>query len=126
MVVYVLLCSQITLTACLFWLARRVMRLSALASRVTKRMQAPQMWESRLAEMSAEVASLSSSFEKVARLQSRLNSRAGMRELRERDRTAPPPVGAGKGELRRYYGLTRDGPDFARRQLQIVPNDNED
>lgn len=126
MVVYVLLCSQIILTACLFWVARRVMRLSGLASHATKRMQAPQMWESRLAEMCAEVASLSSSFEKVARLQSRLNSRAGMRELRERDRVAAPPPGTSKSELRRFYGLTRDGPDFARRQLSIVPTEHEE
>jgi len=121
-----LLCSQIILTVCLFWLAARVRRLSVLASRATKREQAPAKWESSLRDLAAEVASLSSSYEKVAKLVTRLNSRAGMRELRsERDASeaAPPPLGASKAELRRHYGLNTSGPDFARRQMSLVPKE---
>ena len=123
MVFVALLCSQIILTGCLFWVVGRVLRLSKLVGPAMRRMKAPLQWESRLAELSADVASLSSSFEKVARLQSRLNSRAGMRELRARDENAEPPPGASKAELRRFYGLTRDGPEFAKRQLSLVPKE---
>lgn len=117
----VLLSLQITLIASLLWLAKRVRRLSKLASLATKREQAPQLWESRLAEVGAEVASLSSSFEKVSMQFSRLNSRVGMRNLRaDRDEDrGPPPPGATKAELRKYYGLQAVGPDFTRQQQNL-------
>lgn len=118
----VLLCSLLTLIGLHWRLARRVARLSRLASLATRREQAPERWESALRELRDEQVSLSSSFEKLQRQVMRLNSRAGMRELR--DREAPPsapPVGASKAELRKHYGFTQDGPEFAKRQLSLVP-----
>jgi len=118
-VIAVLLCLLGMQTATLFWLVARVRRLSKLASLATRREKAPQMWESRLLELAAEVSSLSLTFEKVNRQMLRLNSRAGMRELRS-EPPGPPPPGASKAEIRKYYGLTREGPDFAKRQLELV------
>lgn len=119
MVIVVLLCSQITLIACLLWLARRVRRLSRLASVATRREQAPQMWESRLADVQAELAVLSSSFEKVSMQLARQNSREGMRRLRGSRADSPPPPGASKAELRKYYGLQAVGPEFTRQQQAL-------
>lgn len=120
MVVAALLSSQIILMLSIVWLARRVARLSKLASRSSNRVPDPARWESRLAELQADVLSLSSTFEKVAKQTMRLNSRAGMRELRERE---APPVGTSKAELRKFYGLNTDGPEFARRQMSLVPKE---
>lgn len=117
----VLLCSQITLVLSICWLVVRVRRLSRQVSLATQPEKAPGAWESRLADVQADLVSLSSSFEKVARGVTKLNSRAGMRELRGRDdEPAPPPIGASKGELRRYYGFRQDGPEFAKHQLSLV------
>lgn len=124
MVELVLLCSLAISLGATSWLAARVMRLSRLVSRATKRAQAPAMWESRLADLSAEVASLSSSFEKVATAVTRQNARAVMRDRRSGPAASePPPIGASKAELRRYYGLNQSGPDFAKRQLSLVPKE---
>lgn len=128
MVVAALLSLLAILTASHFWLARRVARLSKLASAFTRRAQAPQKWESRLAELGAEVASLSSSFEKVATAVTRQNARTVMRDRRslaQQPVDGPPPVGASKAEIRKYYGLDKAGPDFARAQLALVPREKE-
>lgn len=125
MVVAALLCSQVILILWTCWLAARVRRLSWLASRATKRAQAPQMWESRQAELAAEVASLSSSFEKVATAVTRQNSRHVMQDRRAGAGARPPEIGASKAELRRYYGLQKSGPAFARAQLSLVPDTKE-
>lgn len=100
-----LLCSQIILILWQCWIAARVRRLSVLASRALQRVKAPDRWESRLLELQADVASLSSSLEKALRDVTRLNSRAGMRELRAvgNDKHGPPPPGAPKSVLRDYY-----------------------
>lgn len=121
----VLLCSQITLMVWISRLAAHARRLSRLASLATKREQAPQLWESRLTDLSVEVASLSSNFEKVTRQLMRLNSRAGMRELRAREEEPEaPPFGAPKADVRKFYGLGNlTGPEFCRAQLSIVPKE---
>lgn len=126
MVAVALLCllGILTLTQC--WVVARVLRLSKLALLATRKEKAPQRWESSLQEVRADLVSLSSNYEKVSKAMLRLNSRAGMRELRDERAHAPPPVGASKGELRRYYGLNTDGPEFARRQLQLVPSTDKE
>jgi len=103
--VAVLLCSQIILTTWIWWLARRVRHCLTLVSAATSAEQAPSKWESRLRELADEVVSLSSSYEKAQRLLTKLNSRAGMRELRS-DLDASdeaPPVGTPKSELWKWY-----------------------
>jgi len=126
MVDIVLLCSLGILTLLVSWLAGRVWRLSRSVLRATKRAPAPEKWESKLRELEADVASLSSSFEKVTRLLMRLNSRAGMRELRSDPAAAEaPPIGTNKAELRRHYGLNVPHQEFARRQLSLVPDQKE-
>jgi len=106
-VIGVLLCSQIILITLHCLNARRVARLSRLASLYTKREQAPEKWELRLRELADDVSSLSSSHEKGQRLLMRLNSRAGMRELRGRDAAEEglPPPSAGKQALRAALGV---------------------
>jgi len=100
-----LLCSLLTLITSTCLGAACVRRCSTLVLRATRRERAPEKWQSRVAELEAEVLSLSSTFEKVARQTQRLNSRAGMRELRaeKADADAPPPLNAGKQALRNYY-----------------------
>ena len=100
-----LLFSLLTLITSTCFGAVCVRRCSTLALRATRREKAPEKWQSRLAELEAEVLSLSSTFEKVARQMQRLNSRAGMREFRaaEVEASGPPPIGAGKQALRDYY-----------------------
>lgn len=120
------LCSLVMAIASICWAAWCARRLSRLASLVTRREKAPQKWESRLAELAAEVASLSSSFEKVATLLQRQNSRVAMRALRDDARAshearAVPPVGTSKEALRKFYGLNVTPAEFAKRQLTIVP-----
>lgn len=99
-----------------------------LGSRVTRllkaRASAPQR---ELADLRTDVSALFSTMEKVCTTVNRLSSRQGMREHRARASSEAPPPGASKGELRKFYGFTSDGPEFARRQLTLVPNgDNND
>lgn len=110
----VLLSSLVTWILCRFSTARRASRASALASASTREEKAPPMWESRLADLAAEVASLSSSFEKVTRELTRLNQRHAMRALRADRKDEAPPLGASKAELRQYYGIAGlSGPQQA-------------
>lgn len=122
MLVLALLCSQVILTMWTCWLALRVRRFSRVASAATRRAQAPQQWESRLRDLVLAQESLSSNYEKLERLLQRLNSRAGMRELRagERNQAGPPPFGASKAQLRLYYGdqLAKLGPQAAQHTPQ--------
>lgn len=113
-----LLCSLLTLILSSCCAVACVRRCSTLALRATRREKAPEKWQSRLAELEAEVLSLSSTFEKVARLTQRLNSRAGMRESRAEPADQAPPVGAPKSQLREYYKLNGLTPQqIAQRQL---------
>lgn len=118
----VLLCSLITQIAFNLWAARRARRSSRRASASTPEEKDPPASESRLRELEADVVSLSSSFERVAKDLRRLNSRAGMRELRSRqDASDAPPTGAGKAELYRHYGIAGKSPrDIAATQLGML------
>lgn len=120
-VVGALQCLLGTLLLSKWWRARPVRRASPQDSASTPEEKAPPRWESRLLEVETELASLCSNFEKVNRQLMRLNSRAGMRELRARSSASEaPPVGAPKAELRRYYGVNGlSGPDQAAKQLDI-------
>jgi hypothetical protein len=120
MAIAALLFSLITMILSSCWGVVCVRRCSRLALRATRRERAPEKWQSRLAELEAEVLSLSSAFEKAARLMQRQNSRAGMQELRaERvDAKAPPPIGASKQQLRDYYA-----PKIA--ALRVRPNPSQ-
>lgn len=114
-----LLSSLITVITSKWLLAARARRASSRASAATQEEKAPPKWESRLRELETEVVSLSSAFEKVTKQLMRLNSRAGMRELRaESSASEAPPVGAAKSELRKYYGVNgMSGPQQAAMQL---------
>lgn len=79
--------------------------------------------DARLAKVEAEMTELFSILEKVTTTQRRLSSRAGMQAIRERQANQPPPPGASKAELRKYYGIAGvPGPEVARRQLSESPN----
>lgn len=108
--------------------ARRAKQRSQRASPATSTERAPTEWESRLAELRADVVSLSSSFEKVAKGVTRLNSRAGMRELRSDPDASnhPPPVTASKAEKYRYYGIAGRTPrDIAQHQLNLESDSHD-
>lgn len=119
-VVVALLASQVILALWICWLARRVARFSRVVSAASRRAQAPTQWESRLRDLVLELESLSSNYEKMERLLQRLNSRAGMRELRagKHDQSGPPPFGASKAQLRLYYGdqLAKLGPQVPKQE----------
>lgn len=110
------------------WLAERARPVSKRASASTPPEKDPQPLESRLRDLEVELASLSSSFEKVTKLVQRLNSRAGMRELRAAGESAesPPPLGAPKADILRFAGMAgKVGPEFARAQLAREKKDGQ-
>jgi hypothetical protein len=73
-----------------------------------------------LATLVADQAALFSAFEKMAVTVKRLSSRAGMRDVRDRQATAAPPEGTSKADLYRHYGFAgKVGPDFARAQQEF-------
>jgi hypothetical protein len=120
----VLLCLQ---TIAMLWLWSRVRRApprSTPASRATSAEPAPPQWESRLAELQADVVSLSSSFEKVTKAVTRQNQRDVMRERRSgQGASEAPPKGTPKGELLRHYGMAgKVGPAFTRAQMEMEMN----
>lgn len=122
-----LLCSLTMSILSLLVAVACVGRCLSLASRVTRALNRKPPSESTLSKVVADVADLNSSFQSLARTLKRLSSRHGMQELREHRATAeaPPPIGTSKAELRRYYGLQASGPEFAKRQLSIVPPPNK-
>jgi hypothetical protein len=96
-----------------------------LASRVTRLESQRPPSESALATLAADQAECFSALEKVTTTVKRLANRKGMQDAREAKSHAPPPPGASKAEVRAYYGLTRDGPEFARKQMSLVPSAKE-
>lgn len=79
--------------------------------------------EPRVAKLEADQAELFLILEKLTTALKRVTSRAGMQELREKRGNAPPPPGASKAELRRYYGIAGvPGPEVAARQLRGEAN----
>lgn len=87
---------------------------------------APQQWESRLAELQADVVSLSSSFEKVTKAVTRQNQRDVMRERRSAPAVSEaPPIGADKATLYRHYGVAGKTPrQIAQHQLDLEASDH--
>lgn len=129
-VVSVLLCSLGILLLLILRHAGRVLRSSAQVSPATSPERAPERWESRLAELEADVVSLSSSFEKTARAVTRQNARDVMRERRSRTSEsaegAAPPKGASKAELYRHYGLAgKTSVEIARKAQELTNTENE-
>lgn len=92
------------------------------STRKTKSQVEPstQTSDAQLAALRAEMADLYLILEKLTTTVKRLSSRAGMRDLRERDQEpVVPPVGAPKVELLRHYGMAgKVGPEFARAQME--------
>lgn len=84
-----------------------------------------------LAAVQADQAVLFSTLEKLTTTMKRLSSRAGMRELREKeqaDSNSAPPPGASKAEVLRFYKMAgKVGPEFARAQqeLELSRGNNE-
>lgn len=75
--------------------------------------------ETRLSAIEADQVELFSILQKLTTSTKRLSSRGSMQELREERRNAPPPPGASKAELRKFYGIAGvPGPEVARRQLR--------
>jgi hypothetical protein len=68
----------------------------------------------RLNDLEVMIADLDSNFASLMESHKRLRSRAGMRELRERDSGKPET----KAEVRARIFGQKSGPDFARRQLE--------
>jgi len=84
-----------------------------------RRVSASSQLLKRARDLEVMTADLHSSFESLLASHKRLRSRAGMRELREKDGEIPP-LGTRKNELRKFYGLNGlSGPDFARKQMQL-------
>lgn len=77
----------------------------------------------KMAQLEADQAALFSTLEKLTTTVKRVSSRQGMRDLRARDE-GPPPVGASKADLLRYYGMHgKLGPDFTRAQQNLELRD---
>jgi len=92
-----------------------------LAFRCTRALKRRPPSESTLTQLAADQAALASSFQSMATTVKRLSSRYGMAERRSNQAASEaPPHGASKVELRRHYGLTTSGPEFARRQLSLI------
>lgn len=111
-----LLVSASCAVAC--WIA--VSRSSQLAKSLSDALTTPPS-DAKLAQVLADQAELSSTLERLTTTIKRLSSRAGMEDLRSRRASevdGPPPIGADKATLRRYYGLQQSGPEFARAQLR--------
>lgn len=121
-------CSLLTSLLSILVAVGCVARCLSLASRVTRALNRKPPSASTLSKVVADVAELNSSFQSLARTLKRLSSRHGMAELREEraNHSGPPPIGTPKPMLRQYYGLTQSGPEFARRQLQLVPPNKQD
>jgi len=79
--------------------------------------------DASLAKCMADQAELFSTLGKLTTTVKRLSSRAGMEEHRARQDDAAPPPGTDKATLRKHYGFTRDGPEFAAHQLALVPKE---
>lgn len=109
------------------WLrAAPARRASKRASVATPPEKDPPQWESRLAELRADVVSLSSSFEKVSKAVTKQNARTAMRELRsDQAASEPPPPGADKATLYRHYGIAGKTPrEIAQHQLDLEASHN--
>lgn len=124
----------LTMTICLTLLtavsARALWRLGSASTRAAKPPRSQEATPSsppasELASLREDVASLYSVLEKNSTTLKRLSSRQGMRDLREREQSeggpsTPPPVGASKAEMLRYYGMSgKVGPAFAQAQLEF-------
>jgi hypothetical protein len=97
---------------------------SRLAFRCTRALKRKPPSESTLAQLAADQAALSSTFQSMATTVKRLSSRYGMEERRSRPAaTDAPPTGASKAELRRHYGLNVSHREFAAKQLSLVPKE---
>lgn len=60
------------------------------------------------------------SAEKISHQLQKLENRLRMREVRgAKDSSSPPPNGADKATLFRYYGFKQVGPQFAQHQLDL-------
>jgi hypothetical protein len=128
---FVLRCWQVTMTASVFCVVVAACARWVLGSRSTptrKPKPSPEATptsetHAALAAVQADQAVLFSTLEKLTTTIKRLSSRAGMREIREReqeDSNSAPPVGATKAELLRHYGLAgKVGPAFAQAQLEL-------
>lgn len=96
--------------------------IAAFAGAFFGRVFASSQLRKRIRNVESSFADLESSFESLLESHKRLRSRAGMRELRSRrgvsDGSAPPPEGASKAELRRFYGIAAVQP-AAQRSLQL-------
>ena len=100
--------------------------IAAFAGGFFGRVFASSQLRKRIRNVESSFADLESSFESLLESHKRLRSRAGMRELRSRrgvsDGGSPPPEGASKAELRRYYGISTASPKLVpQRQPGDVP-----
>lgn len=132
-----LLCSLVTLFLLILGAVLYVIALLRPGSRSTPSKkpspsteQTPSsVTDARVAAMEADQAALFSTLEKLTTTIKRLSSRAGMRDLRERERedsNEAPPVGASKTELLRHYGFAgKAGPNFARAQQEYETRKKE-
>jgi hypothetical protein len=116
-------CSLGIATLSLLLAASCALHCYKLASRVTAVLRARQSAPTKaIADLQADVSALFSTMEKICTTVNRLSSRQGMRALRERETASEPPKGASKAELRKFYGFTNDGPEFARHQMTLPIN----
>jgi len=117
-VLWCLLGTTILSASCAVGCVVACLRLGSRCTRVLKRRPPSEL---TLSQLAADQAALHSSFQSMATTVKRMSSRAGMAELRSRPAASEaPPLGATKAELRRHYGLTAAGPEFAKRQLSLV------
>lgn len=95
----------------------------SVATRKPKPSGSPEVtptFAAELAQLATDQASLFSTLEKLNTTVKRLSSRQGMRDVRERGSSEPPPIGTPKAELLRHYGMSGlVGPEFARKQQQL-------
>jgi len=107
----------------------RAVTRSTAALKSLRRLVLTETSDAKLSKVAVDQAELFSTLAKLTTTVTRLSSRIGMRDVRERQSQAgdAPPPGTSKAELRRHYGVAGlSGPQIAQRQLSMVPNNSED
>jgi hypothetical protein len=105
----------------IFLAAGCVVACSKLGLRVTRALNRGPRSNSTLQRLEADQVALSSSLETIATTVKRMASRKSMQDFRASGDA--PPRNASKVDLRKHYGLLVDGPEFAKRQLSLVPQE---
>ncbi len=115
--------SQVVLSVALY--SKLVSRFTGLQKWARSQLMTPPS-DAKLNELLADQVALSSALASVGKTVKRLSSRSGMEELRAERKSAAPPPGASKEEVRKYYGLNGLTSAEIARRAQSGINSSED